>query len=268
MNPTISIDRVDAGNYWTDGGAMLGVLPRAIWGKKVQTDERHRKKLALNLLLIKTEDRKILVDTGLGNRLNEKQRDIYRPSEFMLPASLAELGIRDRDITDVVLTHLHFDHAGGIVTGLGATDRLTFPKARHWIQKTEWETAKNPDGLNRAAYSFEWQLALLEHQGKQQLIDGNVEIAPGVTLVKTGGHTVGSQIVEIDGPQGFYIYAADIIPTLFHSSAAITSAYDVCREDTFKAKQYIFSRLKEKNGSLLLNHDLERWELSAAGLKL
>lgn len=267
MKPDISLHRIDAGNYWTDGGAMLGVLPRAIWEKSVQTDERHRKNLALNLLLVKTPERVILVDTGLGNRLSEKQRDIYRPSAFLLPASLAELGIRDADVTDVVLTHLHFDHAGGIITGFGDHDALTFPKARHWIQRQEWETAKNPDGLNRAAYDFAQQLALLETRGKQELIDSNTEIAPGVTLTKTGGHTCGSQIVEIDSARGFFIYAADIMPTLFHVSPAVTSAYDVCREDTFKAKQYIYSRLKERNGSLLLNHDLQRWELPAASLK-
>lgn len=267
MNPAISLHKIDAGNYWTDGGAMLGVLPRAIWGKSVQTDERHRKNLALNLLLIKTGDRVILVDTGLGNRLTEKQRDIYRPSAFLPPASLAELGVRDADVTDVVLTHLHFDHAGGIITGFGDHDALTFPKARHWIQTREWEIAKNPDGLNRAAYDFAGQLALLEARGKQQLIDGNREIAPGVTLVKTGGHTCGSQIVEIDSGDGFYIYAADIVPTLFHASPAVTSAYDVCREDTFQAKRYIFNRLKEKNGNLLLNHDLKRWELPASALR-
>lgn len=247
---------------------MLGVLPRAIWGKTVATDERHRKNLALNLLLIKTGDRIILVDTALGNRLTDKQRDIYRPSSFLLPVSLAELGLRDSDLTDVVLTHLHFDHAGGIVTGFGGSDRLTFPKARHWIQRQEWEIAKNPDGLNRAAYDFAGQLALLEERGKQELIEGTREIAPGVTLIKTGGHTAGSQIVEIDGPQGFFIYAADIIPTMFHTSAAVTSAYDICRKDTFKAKQYIYGRLKEKNGTLLLNHDLKRWELSTADLRL
>lgn len=267
MKPDISLYRVDAGSYWTDGGAMLGVLPRAIWGKSVQTDERHRKNLALNLLLIKTADRTILVDTGLGNRLTDKQREIYRPSSFQLPAALAELGVRDVDVTDVVLTHLHFDHAGGILTGFGDHDALTFPKARHWIQQREWEIAKNPDGLNRAAYFFDQQLALLEARGKQQLIEGNQEIALGVKLVKTGGHTFGSQIVEIDSPDGFYIYAADIVPTFFHVSPAVTSAYDVCREDTFKAKQYIFKRLKEKNGTLLLNHDPKRWDVPASTLK-
>lgn len=264
----LSLHQVSAGDYWTDGGAMLGVLPRAIWGRSVHTDERHRNNLALNLLLIFAEGRVILVDTGLGNRLTEKQRDIYRPSSFLLPASLAELGIRDRDVTDVVLTHLHFDHAGGIITGFGDQDRLTFPKARHWIQKTEWETAKNPDGMNRAAYNFEQQLALLEESGRFELIEGQAEIAPGVTLTHTGGHTAGSQIVEVQTPSAFYIYPADIIPTFFHTALAVTSAYDVCRTDTCAAKQYIYKQLKEKQGILLLNHDLQRWEVPVADLRV
>jgi glyoxylase-like metal-dependent hydrolase (beta-lactamase superfamily II) len=263
-----SLHRINAGDYWTDGGAMLGVLPRAIWGKTVHTDERHRKNLALNLLLIKVDGHVILVDTGLGNRLTDQQRDIYRPSSFLLPAALAEVGVRDTDVTDVVLTHLHFDHAGGIVTGFGDMDRLTFPKARHWIQRVEWETAKNPDGLNRAANNFEQQLTLLEERGRQEIIEGDREIAPGVRLVLTGGHTAGSQIVEIDLPTGFYIYPADIIPTMFHTSPAVTSAYDVCRKDTFKAKQYIYALLKEKQGVLLLNHDPRHWEIPVADLRV
>ncbi len=262
------LHRVSAGDYWTDGGAMLGVLPRAIWGKTVTTDERHRKNLALNLLLIFSEGRVILVDTGLGNRLTDKQRDIYKPSSFLLPASLTELGVCDSDVTDVVLTHLHFDHAGGIVTGFGDFDRLTFPKARHWIQQVEWDTARNPDGLNRAAYAFEQQLALLADSGKYELIDGDREIAPGVTLTHTGGHTNGSQIVEIQADSGFCIYPADIVPTMFHTALAVTSAYDVCRKDTVKAKQYIYSKLKERQGSLLLNHDLNRWEIPASDLRV
>lgn len=265
---SISLDKVFAGEYWTDGGAMLGVLPRALWNKKVELDERYRKRLALNLLLIRTEDRVLLVDTGLGNRLNEKLQDIYKPSPFLLPVALAELGVRDVDVTDVILTHLHFDHAGGIITGFGDADRLTFPRARHWIQAKEWAIAKDPDGLNRAAYDFEHQLALLEKRGKLELIDGDREISPGVKLSLVGGHTSGSQIVEIDSPAGFWIYAADIIPTMFHTSIAITSAYDVCRKDTCKAKQYIYSQLKARQGTLLLNHDNSRWELPVAELKV
>lgn len=259
---------VSAGHYWSDGGALNGVLPYAIWKDKIKTDELRRQKMELNLLLIVIDERRILIDTGLGNRLSDKQKEIYRPSDFALPASLGELGYRDIDITDVIMTHLHFDHAGGIVTNFGDHDALTFPKARYWIQRAEWEMAKNPDGLNKAAYAFEQQLSLLEAQGKLQLIEDELEIAPGIKCVKCGGHTVGSQYVEIESDAGFYIYAGDIIATKFHASLAITSAYDVCRKDTFKAKQEIYSRLKAKSGTLLLNHDTRFWEIAISELRV
>jgi len=264
----VKLFKVFAGDYWSDGGAFMGVLPYAIWSKKISTDTHRRQQLFLNLLLIVTGNRRILVDTGLGNRLSKKQKEIYQPSEFALPLSLVDLGYRDLDITDVIMTHLHFDHAGGIVTGFGDLDRLTFPNARYWIQTTEWEVAKHPDGLNQAGYAFGHQLALLESTGKYNLIEGEVEIAPGVTCIKTGGHTAGSQIVQIDSPDGFYIYAGDIIPTMFHTSPAVTSAYDVCRKDTFKAKQLIYSRLKERSGTLLLDHDTRQWEIPIGDLRV
>jgi len=246
----------------------MGVLPWTLWNKKTQVDERRRQKLNLNLLLIMIPGRNILVDTGMGNRLSEKQIEIFQPSEFLLPIALSEFGITDIDITDVVMTHLHFDHAGGIVTAFGDEDALTFPNARYWIQQSEWDMAKNPDDLNRAAYSFEHQLSLLETEGLVELIEGDNEIAEGITLIKTGGHTVGSQIVQADLPEGFYIYAGDIIPTYFHTLPAVTSAYDVARKDTFAAKKLIYSRLKERNGILLLDHDLSHWEIPISELRV
>lgn len=266
--PTNSIHKVLAGHYWSDGGAFMGVLPYAIWKEKATLDERRRQKLNLNLLLIYSDGRWILVDTGLGNRLSEKQIEIYQPSEFMLPLALSELGLKDTDITDVIMTHLHFDHAGGVITGFGEQDALTFPNATYWVQKSEWEMAKNPDELNKAAYSFAHQLALLEEKGKVMLIEGEKEIAPGVSAVWSGGHTVGHQFVQIDFGDRFYIYAGDIIPTWFHTSLAITSAYDVSRKESFLAKKLIYSRLKARNGSLLLDHDLKSWEIPVSSLKV
>lgn len=264
----IVLHKVYAGHYWSDGGALMGVLPWSIWGKSIATDERRRQKMDLNLLLICADGRNILIDTGLGNRLSDKQKDIYQPGEFLLPYSLSELGLRDVDITDVIMTHLHFDHAGGIVTGFGDTDRLTFPKARYWIQKAEWEMAKNPDELNRAAYAFEHQLALLENEGEFELLEGDREIYPGIFLKLVGGHTIGSQIVCIDAADGFCIYPGDIIATKFHSAPAITSAYDVNRKQTVEAKQYIYKELKAKNGYLLLDHDTRHWKLGLEELRI
>jgi len=258
---------VSAGYYWSDCGAFMGVLPYPLWQTKTILDQRQRRRLNLNLLLIQSGKRNILIDTGIGNRLSDKQRDIYQPSEFLLPFSLAELGLKDRDITDVIMTHLHFDHAGGIITNFGTYDVLTFPKAHYWIQKAEWEIAKNPDELNRSAYNFEQQLALLEKQGNITIIDGEAEIEPGILLTLVGGHTIGSQIVTIDFGTDYYIYAGDIIPTLFHTSLAITSAYDVSRIQTVTAKKLIYNRLKEHNGTLILNHDTTQWQITYSELE-
>lgn len=259
---------VPAGFYWSDSGAFMGVLPYALWSKKSEIDERFRRKLNLNLLLIQSGNRNILIDTGLGNRLSAKQREIYQPSEFLLPVSLAELGLQDKDITDVIMTHLHFDHAGGIVTDFGTYEALTFPKAHYWIQKAEWEMAKNPDELNQAAYNYEQQLSLLEQKGNITLLEGEAEIEQGITLTQVGGHTVGSQIITINFGTEYFIYAGDIIPTMFHTSLAITSAYDVSRIQTVAAKKLIYSRLQEHNGILLLNHDLSHWQVPFSELKI
>ncbi len=135
------------------------------------------------------------------------------------------------------------------------------------FKKAEWEIAKNPDELNRSAYNFEQQLALLEKQGNITLIDGEAEIEPGILLTLVGGHTIGSQIVTIDFGTDYYIYAGDIIPTLFHTSLAITSAYDVSRIQTVTAKKLIYNRLKEHNGTLILNHDTTQWQITYSELK-
>lgn len=264
----LKIHKINAGHYWSDGGALLGVLPYALWKDKTETDELRRKKMELNLVLIESEDRLILVDTGIGNRLSDKQKKIYRPSDFLLPYALYELGFKDKDITDVIMTHLHFDHAGGVMTGMGESDVHTFPRAKYWIQKSEWEIAKAPDGLNKAAYDFEHQLSKIRVCCQLNLIEGDVEIAKGVRAIHCGGHTVGTQYVEIDADDGFYIYAGDIIGTMFHTSPAITSAYDVNRKETFAAKQRIYQALKEKNGTLLLNHDEKRWDVHISELRV
>ncbi len=262
------IHKILAGNYWSDGGAFMGVLPYMLWKDKTPVDERRRQKLNLNLLLIQTETRNILVDTGLGNRLSEKQMQIYQPGNFMLPVALAELGLQDTDITDVLMTHLHFDHAGGIVTSFGSTEALTFPLARYWIQQSEWQMAKNPDELNQAAYNFSHQLSRLEQFGRVELIEGEVKVCPEVLLTFVGGHSAGSQIVQVDFGDNYYIYAGDIIPTWFHTSLAITSAYDISRKDTFAAKKLIYGKLKERKGTLLLDHDRNKWEVPITDLKV
>jgi len=239
----------------------MGVLPYSIWHRKVQTDERRRLLMHLNLLLIQVTGRNVLVDSGLGNRLTERQTDIYQPSAFILPDSLNALGLQTTDITDLILTHLHFDHAGGIISQREAVDYLTFPNAVCWIQGEEWEMAKHPSELNRAAYQYTHQLSLLAREGRIRLVDHFQEVCANVRLRWVGGHTVGSQIVELSLDGALHIYAGDIVPTRFHLPLPVTSAYDVSRTQTVAAKQYIYERLRTAGGYLLLDHDTADWSI-------
>jgi glyoxylase-like metal-dependent hydrolase (beta-lactamase superfamily II) len=251
----IELFLVSAGHYWSDGGAAFGALPKALWNRTIEADDKNRICFELNLLLIKTSDRNILVDTGCGNHLSEKQIKIYSPSDFALFSELEKHCVSRFDITDVVLTHLHFDHAGGVVSEIEGELQLSFPNAVYYIQEAEWEMAKHPDELNQAAYMFDEQLSLLETEGKYVLIHGNYELTPEVTLKLTGGHTIGTQIVSCESEDDFAVYAGDIIPSLPHLALPVVSAYDVSREDTFKAKKAIISEIRQKKGYLLLNHD-------------
>jgi glyoxylase-like metal-dependent hydrolase (beta-lactamase superfamily II) len=246
---------VSAGSWKGDGGASMGVLPKAIWQKKITPDEKNRIPLALNLLIIRTAAKTILIDTGIGNKITAKQQKIYQPSEFCLPENLKKLGIEPEEIDYVVLTHLHFDHAGGIVSAQNGEYKLTFPNATHIIQQREWEIAKHPDGLNMASYNFKADLTLLEESGNFLLIDGDHQLTDEVRLELVGGHTEGMQSIRIESDGELAYYAGDIITSEPHLHPAVTSAYDVCRKDTYHAKKRILSELQQREGILFFPHD-------------
>jgi glyoxylase-like metal-dependent hydrolase (beta-lactamase superfamily II) len=254
----ITIKVLKAGYFYSDAGASLGNLPRSIWGRFLSVDEKHRMKLNLNLLLIKLNERLILVDTGIGTKLNEKEIKIFSPSLTSLETVLAEEGYSANSVTDVIMTHLHHDHAGGITAiNQAGKEYLTLANACYHIQRKEWEMAKNPDDLNRAAYDFKKNLALLETYGKVNLVDGDYSLCPEVSLKLVGGHSEGMQVVLIQSGQEKYIYAGDIIPSAAFLKLAITSAYDVCRKDTVKAKKWILDKVNNQGYKLVYDHSTE-----------
>ncbi|RLC52193.1 MAG: MBL fold metallo-hydrolase, partial [Candidatus Cloacimonadota bacterium] len=208
----LECDIVSAGSWKGDGGAIMGVMPKVLWQKIAAADEKNRVVLALNILLIRAEGKNILIDTGIGNKISDKIRKIYDASDFELIENLQKLGIERTDIDYVILTHLHFDHAGGIVTSLNGKTELTFPNAMHIIQKKEWQVAKDPDELNRASYNFKDDLTLLEKSGSYKLVNGSYELVPGITVEFTGGHSEGMQVVRLESEGKLAYYAGDIIP--------------------------------------------------------
>ncbi|MEA1972637.1 MAG: MBL fold metallo-hydrolase [Candidatus Cloacimonadota bacterium] len=246
-----SIRSFVSGFLFTDGGASMGVLPKAIWSKKTDVDDKNRIKLALRHLFICINGIKIVIDTGIGNILSDKEIKIYKPTQFTMHQELEKLGTSPEEIDYVILTHLHFDHAGGIVSSSEKKAKLTFPNAIYIIQKEEWETAKNPDKLNKAAYNFDKHLSLLEAKGQIKFFDKSITIEDDIEVVKVGGHSNGTSIVNIYIDNQKWVYAGDIIPNHFHTSLPVISAYDISRKDTFIAKKDL---LDEAN-LVIFDHD-------------
>ena len=248
----MNINDIDAypvsdGSFWLDGGAMFGVVPRVLWEKRVSPDDKNRIKMGLWCLLIKTDHKNILINTGIGNKYNQRYQDIFNiqhpPS--LLPG-LAEHNIKPADIDIVILTHLHFDHCGGNTISQNNKIMPAFPKARYIVQKSEWEKAVNPNERTRASYIKD-NLIPIKEANQLELIDGNKEILPGISVRVTGGHTRGHQIVLMKSGDKTAVYWSDLIPTTAHVDLPYIMGYDLYPEETLEEKRrFIDQAIKEK----------------------
>lgn len=244
------------GTFALDGGSMFGVVPRALWQREREPDDRNRIPLASRLLLLTRGERVVLVDTGLGDRWTDKERDIYaiRRHAGGVVAQLDRLGIAPHEVTDVLLTHLHFDHAAGTVsedaTGLG----LTFPRARHHLQRRQWEWAQAPSRKDRASFRS-GDFELLGDSPALRLHEGDVEIAPGLSLLALDGHTYGMQAVRLQDEEECLLYAADLVPTATHVRLPFIMAYDNQPLTTLAEKERLLSAVADGGWLLVLEHD-------------
>jgi len=256
--PNNKIDILSAGTWFGDGGAALGIMPKVLWQKLLPTDEYNRLKFDTNVLLIRAPHHNILVDTGFGNRPSDKQKKIYQTSDYTLLQNLQRFDLKPTDINYVILSHLHFDHAGGIISTVQGDSQLTFPNAIHIIQKQEWAMAQNPDQLNLKAYNFKRDLQILEDSENLLLIDGDYQLTEEISLELVGGHSIGLQVVRIAEGDFLAYFGSDIFPLEVHKHLAVTAAVDLCRNTTFTAKQKIWNELQSKQGYLIFSHDLKK----------
>jgi glyoxylase-like metal-dependent hydrolase (beta-lactamase superfamily II) len=278
------------GFFGLDGGAMFGVVPRPLWERTNPPDERNRIRLALRPLLVVTGKERILVDTGIGDKWDARNTDIYCIEHTdTIEASLARAGFRPEDVTRVVLTHLHFDHAGG-ATKIGPDGKPVprFPNARYYVQRKEWELALNPNRRSRAAYLPENFLPLQE-TGQLELVDGNSELVFGLELVLTGGHTPGHQIVTITDKSEvrnqkpefkvaepgkrtansghlipgsldrlipvLAVFWGDLIPTRSHIATPYIMGYDLLPLETMEQKEKLVQQAVAGQWLSFLEHD-------------
>jgi glyoxylase-like metal-dependent hydrolase (beta-lactamase superfamily II) len=250
------VNALETGRFALDGGAMFGIVPKPIWSKFHPADERNRIELAMRILLIRDGKRNILVDVGIGTKFSPKLVDIYRVDQdwFSLESSLRGYGLKTDDITDVVLTHLHFDHAGGATEKLGAEIRPAFPNAKYYVQKAHWQLALNPTVKDRGSFMSDDYLPLYE-AGKLELVDGEFEIFPGIGLVVVNGHTDAQQLVRISSGSTSLLYCCDLVPTAGHLPYPYVMAYDLRPLRTVEEKKKLMGQAYEERTVLIFEHD-------------
>jgi len=249
------ISLLSDGTFWLDGGAMFGVVPKAIWDKLNPADEENRIELGLNCLLIQTYDKNILIDTGLGDKFDEKFKERFKVNKAKeLNISLKEVGLTPEDIDMVINTHLHFDHAGGNTRLEMGNPTPSFPRAKYVIQRGEWEDAINPNERTRASYLKD-NLIPIQETGLLELIDGDTELLPGVRTIVTGGHTPNHQIVLLESEGKKALYLGDLVPTTSHIKTPYVMGYDLYPLDTMMKKREILNRALEEHWLLIFEHD-------------
>ncbi len=243
------------GVFELDGGTMFGPVPKLLWEKRYPPSTGNNILLYNHPMLVITKRANILIETGLGNKLTDKQRRIYNVREdWLLIEDLKSLGLSTDDIDYVILTHCDFDHAGGLVTKTPEGLKPTFPKARYIIQKKEWEDVKNPN--KRSAHSF-WpeNFQGIEETGNLVLIDGEHEPLPGIRLQHTGGHNRGHQIVWIESNGQTALHLGDLLPTHVHFNPLWVMAYDNYPLEVIELKERFEREGIEKKAWFLFYHD-------------
>lgn len=253
-----TIDWLRGGVFELDGGTMFGVVPKVLWQRKLPPVEDNYIKFRNSPMLIRTPGANIVIESGLGNKLNDKQKKIFRVSEgWDIPGSLAELDLRREDIGFVILTHCDFDHSGGVVmAGEGGEPEMTFPHARHLVNSTEWHDAMNPNIRSKSTYLDE-NLSLLGVSGKLDTVEDGHKVIEGVTLHHTGGHTRGHQVVRIESGGQVAWHLGDLLPSHAHSNPLWVMAYDNYPMEVIDRKAELLKRAASEDAWLLLYHDMK-----------
>jgi len=254
---TMNLFTIDTGFFKLDGGAMFGVVPKTIWQKLNPADENNMCTWALRCLLIEDGDRVILVDTGIGNKQDAKFFSFYYlHGDATMDSSLAKHGFHRDDITDVFLTHLHFDHVGGAVAREGENLVPAFKNATYWSNQRHWDWATNPNEREKASFLKENILPIQESgQLKFIPVEDGVAFTPNISVKFVFGHTDAMMLPLISYKGRQVLYMADLLPSVGHIPQPYIMAYDMFPMKTLAEKKIILAEAVEKNYVLFLEHD-------------
>lgn len=243
------------GTFRLDGGAMFGVVPKTLWSRRTQADDKNRIPLGLRPLLVRAHGTNILIDTGIGDKMPPKLVEIYAIDRTThLDHSLAGIGLTADDIDIVVATHLHFDHFGGSTMREGEALVPRFKNARYLIRRGDWEDATHPHDRNRASYLPENFLPLAD-AGVIDFVEDDGEVIPGISVWRTGGHAMFHQWIKVESQGQVAAYVADLIPTTAHLDEPWIMGYDLYPMDTLSYKQRFIREAIDGQYIVFFEHD-------------
>jgi glyoxylase-like metal-dependent hydrolase (beta-lactamase superfamily II) len=248
---------IETGNSKADGGTMFGVVPKAIWQRKYAVDEKNLCNIANRCLIVDTGDRIVLIDTGIGDKQDEKYLSFHHLyGDDTLTKSIHNAGYKEEDITDIILTHLHWDHCGGAAyKDSNGSIKMRFTKANIWVSKDQWDWAVNPNIREAPAY-LEENILPLEASGKLILVEKESEIIPGIEIKILQGHTKGFMVPIIHKDDQKVLFAGDLIPTMANIPLVYVASFDIMPLETIKEKERLLKQAVEENWIIVFQHDL------------
>lgn len=247
---------IETSGFSLDGGAMFGIIPKTMWEKEAPADDQNRITMVTRSLLLVGNGRKIIVDTGNGDKWQDKFKAIYNidTESVNLNASLAKYNFTTDDITDVFCTHMHFDHIGGNTKLVNGKLEPVFPNATYWMQKENWDLANSPSEKDQGSF-MEADWSVLAENSMIHLVDGKESFLPGINIELSYGHTTGMMLPKIQNSSNTIVYMADLIPMAAHIPLPWVMAYDINPVLTVQEKQNFLPKAVEENWILFFEHD-------------
>lgn len=243
------------GTYFLDGGSMFGVVPKSLWSRKVQVNERNLMACGTNSVFVRGGEKTLLIETGIGNKLNDKLKAIYEPHEDLMN-SFQAAGVSPEDIDIVINSHLHFDHCGWNTVYKNGAAVATFPKAKYYAPRGEWEHGSKQLERDKISYISDNYDPLI-NSGQMELVEGEREIMPGVRVVPYPGHTRSMQAIILESQGKKACYISDLIPTSHHVDLTWVMSYDVFPLETIESRRRYYAKSIPERWLTIFTHDHE-----------